>query len=154
MTRSVTKRSVVVVVILSLFGSLAAVLYTRSELREDRQTITALTLQDIEKELDRCAGGIATGNCAARFQGSRVRWRGTVTAIDGNNVVYVATNVFPTDVEFQLSRNSVKRLSVGKEIDFTGTISKVVDAETFPPMAHPYVYFKQVTIDRGSRAVP
>ena len=89
--------------------------------------------------------------CSRRLRGTRVRWSGTVTGIDNDQTVFIATNIFPTNVQFDLPRDVVSDLRQGQMVSFVGTVESVADAETAPPMFHTYVVLKDVELEKSGR---
>ncbi len=78
-------------------------------------------------------------------------WSGTVTSIDEDGTVYLATNQFPTNVQFDLSKEVTSGLREGERVRFVGTVEKVLDAETAPPMFHTYVVLRDVELEKSEK---
>lgn len=89
--------------------------------------------------------------CSRGLHGTRVRWSGTVTSIDEDRTVYLATDQFPTNVQFDLSKEVTSGLREGERVRFVGTVEKVLDAETAPPMFHTYVVLRDVELEKSEK---
>jgi hypothetical protein len=70
-----------------------------------------------------------------RLRRARVQLTGTVTGINESSI-YAATNVFPTDAQIDVPKESAVCLRKCQVVGFAGTVENVSDGETSPPMAH------------------
>src|SRR5271170_3559822 len=124
------------ILLTSAVVAVAFCLFEKRHSLELARAISPVTFQDIDRMVENSSSGADAEGWSRRLQGTRVRWTGTVTGIDEGETIYVATNVFPTDVQFDLPKEIASRLSKGYVIGFTGTVEKLSDVETSPPMAH------------------
>jgi hypothetical protein len=126
----------------------AAVFCLHNSRQSQEKTMSAITFQDVDRMIDNSSSGTDAEEWSRRLRGTRVRWTGTVTGIDEGQTIYVATNVFPTDIQFDVPKEIAANLIRGQVIGFTGTVEKVSDAETSPPMAHTYIFLKDVQVEK------
>src|SRR5580704_17408029 len=126
----------------------AAVFCIHDRRHPQEKTISAITFQDVDRMIENRSSGTDAEEWSRRLRGTRVRWTGTVTGIDEGQTIYVATNVFPTDIQFDVPKEIAANLIRGQVIGFTGTVERVSDQETSPPMAHIYVFLKYVQVER------
>jgi hypothetical protein len=84
------------------------------------------------------------------FRGPEFDGAEWLIGVENGRTVSIATNVFPANIQFEVSAAAASSLKIGEKIGFAGTIEKVSDAETFPPMFHTYVMLKDVKVERGA----
>lgn len=76
-----------------------------------------------------------------------MRWSATVTDIGQEGTVYAASKVFPTNIQFDLPRDTRSGLKQGQGVTFVGEIEQVSEIDTAPPMVHTYVVLNHVQIE-------
>lgn len=125
-----------------------AIFYFHNERHSQGRAISSITFQEVDRMIENSSSGTDAEEWSLRLRGTRVRWTGTVTGIDKGQTIYVATNIFPTDIQFDVPRKLATNLRRGEVIGFTGTVEKISNAETSPPMVHTYVFLKDVQVEK------
>lgn len=113
-------------------------------------TISPLTFEQIDRSVQSSPSVAEVKQYSQRLRGTRVRWSGTVTGIEEDGTVYVASNIFPTNIQFELPKDIAVGLPKGQMETFIGTIRQVTEIDTAPPMVHTYVILKEVRL-QGNR---
>ena len=129
----------------------SAILTLIGKHRSSNVAISPITFQELDRQVRNRSSPDEVKQCSRRLQGTRVRWTGTVTSVEQGKTVYIATNVFPTNVQFDVRSDTASALHKGESVTFAGTIEDVSDTETAPPMFHTYVILNNVDVQRTQK---